>query len=366
VAQARAEAERILSDAQSKSDDLNDTAARAVEEVRERLAAYAASIDADLKAKTEAWETEEAQRRRDLDEHIVRSHAKAEAELAQRKSGMDDHVSAAQSQLAAERQAWDEEVARLQAAAQAEHDELVAHAQSIADEQLASAAAHMEWTQQAMAEYKATAEAKTASIRRQHHSELTDHVRTVRERTQMLLTSADHRGKAVVSEAQATAEDVQARAHALLDAAEKDAVQTRQRAEDEAQRLLENARAEAQAQEQRAQRRLADAEAGAKLIRERAATDLEALQRETYESARSTREEAIAMLAKARTDADQVRTDARTQLDKARAEVATLARRRDDINAQLGHLSGVIEALAVPDESGSRTTTASQNSMEEE
>ena len=34
-------------------------------------------------------------------------------------------------------------------------------------------------------------------------------------------------------------------------------------------------------------------------------------------------------------------------MERARAEVAALARRRDDINAQLGHLSGVIEALAV-------------------
>jgi hypothetical protein len=211
-----------------------------------------------------------------------------------------------------------------------------------------------------MAELKATAEAETEAVRKQLYQQLSEHVRTVRERTQMLLTSADHRGRAVVSEAQASAEDLQARAHALLDAAEKDAVQTRQRAEEEAQRLLETARSEARAQEDRATRRLADAESGAKLIRERTATDLEALQRETYESVRATREEAIAMLAKARIDADLARTEARAQLDKARAEVATLGRRRDDINAQLGHLSGVIEALAVPDAPGARTTRASQ------
>ncbi|MBI4900277.1 MAG: hypothetical protein HY829_07350, partial [Actinobacteria bacterium] len=123
-------------------------------------------------------------------------------------------------------------------------------------------------------------------------------------------------------------------------------------------------RSEAQAQEERAKRRLADAEAGAKLIRERTATDLEALQRETYESVRATREDAIELLATARTEADQVRREARAQLDKARAEVGTLARRRDDINAQLGHLSGVIEALAVPDEAG--PTTQQAHPMEEE
>ncbi|HEY3409299.1 MAG TPA: hypothetical protein VGK53_14095, partial [Propionicimonas sp.] len=93
--------------------------------------------------------------------------------------------------------------------------------------------------------------------------------------------------------------------------------------------------------------RLAEAEAGAKMIRERTAADLEKLQRDTYEKSRASREEAVALLTQAREDADTARAEARALMDRARAEVATLARRRDDINAQLGHLSGVIEALAV-------------------
>ncbi len=48
-------------------------------------------------------------------------------------------------------------------------------------------------------------------------------------------------------------------------------------------------------------------------------------------------------------------------LDRARAEVAQLARRRDDINAQLGHLSGVIEALAVSE----RPSPTTQQGTEE-
>ena len=36
-------------------------------------------------------------------------------------------------------------------------------------------------------------------------------------------------------------------------------------------------------------------------------------------------------------------------LERARAEVAALASRRQDITTQLGHLSGVIDALAVPE-----------------
>jgi hypothetical protein len=36
-------------------------------------------------------------------------------------------------------------------------------------------------------------------------------------------------------------------------------------------------------------------------------------------------------------------------LERARAEVASLASRREDITRQLGSLSGVINALAVPE-----------------
>ena len=40
--------------------------------------------------------------------------------------------------------------------------------------------------------------------------------------------------------------------------------------------------------------------------------------------------------------------EAADMLQRARAEVAKLASRRDNIASELGHLSGVIEALAVP------------------
>jgi hypothetical protein len=43
-----------------------------------------------------------------------------------------------------------------------------------------------------------------------------------------------------------------------------------------------------------------------------------------------------------------MRAQARRTLEDARAEIALLARRRDGITAELGQLSGVIQALAVP------------------
>jgi hypothetical protein len=104
----------------------------------------------------------------------------------------------------------------------------------------------------------------------------------------------------------------------------------------------------AQAALDRGQRRLNEAEAGARVLRERSATDVSRLQTEAHEQRRAVRDEATAILAAARTDADTSRAEARELLTQARAEVRALAERRDDINAQLGHLSGVIEALAVP------------------
>ena len=50
-----------------------------------------------------------------------------------------------------------------------------------------------------------------------------------------------------------------------------------------------------------------------------------------------------------RAAAEQVRENARQALERARAEIAQLQTRRDTIAAELGQLSGVIEALSVPE-----------------
>ena len=51
----------------------------------------------------------------------------------------------------------------------------------------------------------------------------------------------------------------------------------------------------------------------------------------------------------ARQRADTVRAEAQAAVERARAEVHTLAARRDAITEQLRALSGVIDALAVPE-----------------
>jgi vacuolar-type H+-ATPase subunit H len=63
---------------------------------------------------------------------------------------------------------------------------------------------------------------------------------------------------------------------------------------------------------------------------------------------RRARAEGAQLVATARAQADEMRAQARRTLEDARAEIALLARRRDGITAELGQLSGVIQALAVP------------------
>ena len=71
---------------------------------------------------------------------------------------------------------------------------------------------------------------------------------------------------------------------------------------------------------------------------------------EAAEELRSAREEAAETLRTAQAEAEELRSRARTLLDDARAEVTELRGRRDRITGELSQLSGVIEALAVPDD----------------
>jgi len=65
----------------------------------------------------------------------------------------------------------------------------------------------------------------------------------------------------------------------------------------------------------------------------------------------------------ARQRADIVRAEAQAAVERARAEVHVLAARRDAITAQLGNLSGVIDALAVPEQP---STTESPSTPDQE
>jgi chromosome segregation ATPase len=84
-------------------------------------------------------------------------------------------------------------------------------------------------------------------------------------------------------------------------------------------------------------------------------------QRTGQDELRRSREEAAEHLRAARAEADDLRGQARRHLDDAREEVARLHKRREEITRELGDLSGVIAALAVP---GEETTGREQLSQQ--
>ena len=134
----------------------------------------------------------------------------------------------------------------------------------------------------------------------------------------------------------------------MLAEAQKEAEGIVSDAEQAAARLDADAEDRARQVEERAQRRLDEAESGARILRERVAEEVTRSQRTAQDELRNAREQTVAHVVEARREADAIRASARTMLEDARQEVAVLSRRRDEIAAELGQLSGVIQALAVP------------------
>jgi membrane-bound ClpP family serine protease len=126
----------------------------------------------------------------------------------------------------------------------------------------------------------------------------------------------------------------------------------RQRAKAEGDAALARALEDARSLKSQAEERISHEEAVAAEARARAMAEMEELQRTVAERAGRSREEAIEVVSQARQDAEAIRTEVREYMERARMEASTLARRRDNIASQLGQLSGVIEALAVPENPG--------------
>ena len=347
VASTQAEVDEIRGSAQAESQRLRGLATGELEQVR----------DDNAKLKTETAARLESQRIRveaelqELSETAVQ-HAtsiRLAAEEAARQA-----ISAASAEADATRAAAVEELdharavnAELRSAAAAEITAARDEATADADRLLGDAAEHMLWAQSTVRSLLSTAEIEAERTRLAGHGRNTAHLTARRRQLQDVIARVALRARTAVAEASADAERLRAQANAVLDAAEKDTAATREQARAHAERVVTEADLTAQARLERGQRRLDEAESGARVLRERAAAEVARLQTEAHDHRRAVREEATATLAAARSDADASRAEARDLLILARAEVAVLAQRRDDITEQLGHLSGVIEALAV-------------------
>ena len=146
------------------------------------------------------------------------------------------------------------------------------------------------------------------------------------------------------------------RVGSLLSAAQEEAERTRRTAESEADTRRRTAGEESRELVERANRILSAAKEEARTLREQTMTELDQLHSEHYTKLRADREAAKREVEQANAEAERTRAEARRRLREAREEVNLLSRRRDEITAQLGKLSGVIEALAAPgdDEIGDR------------
>jgi hypothetical protein len=121
------------------------------------------------------------------------------------------------------------------------------------------------------------------------------------------------------------------------------------------------AEAEAKRRIERAERREAEAESGARSVRAHVAEEVGRTQQEMFELRRTTKAEVAELMQRARADADQARTQARQSVADAHAEVEELQARRQAITLELGGLSGVIEALSMPDFNARAGASSDQN-----
>jgi hypothetical protein len=347
VASTQAEADGIRSKAQEESLRLRGLATSELVQVRESNAALQAETAARL-------ESHQSQVNAELQRLGEEASRRASTILAEAKESAQSAISRADTEADEARVATNQELAgaraetiELRATAAIEIASARDEATAEADRVLGDAADHMHWAQDTVRSLLSTAEAEADRARLSSHARDAAHLTARRRQLQDVIARVALRARTAVAEAAAEAERLRAQASAVLEAADKDTIATREHARAHADRVISEADLTAQAALERAQRRLDEAEGGARVLRERAAAEVARLQTEAHQHRREVREEATATLAAARADADTSRAEARDLLILARAEVAVLAQRRDDITEQLGHLSGVIEALAV-------------------
>ena len=351
VASTQVEADEIRSGAQAEAARLRGLATTELEQVRDNNTALQAETAAHLESQQLQVNAELQQRGEEAAQHAISIRAAAE-------ESANDAISRANTEAGAARAAATQELdqarAQITELRSTTADEIASSrdaATAEADRVLGDAADHMQWAQSTVRSLLSTAEAEAELTRLAGHSRNTAHLTARRRQLQDIISRVALRSRAVVAEASAEGERLRAQASAVLEAADKDTIATREHARAHAERVISEADLTATARLERAQRRLDEAEGGAKVLRERAAAEVARLQTEAHEHRRAVRDEATSILAAARADADASRAEAIDLLAHARAEVAVLAQRRDDITEQLSHLSGVIEALAVSEHS---------------
>jgi hypothetical protein len=241
------------------------------------------------------------------------------------------------------------------AEAQARAAELTATAHEEAQRELAAAGEQTTWTQETVRSLLETAELEGDRIRSQGHHDAGEQVRRARLELGDVTRRLRQRLAEETEASQREADDLRQAAVEARESAEREAESVKARAESDADRIRNDANEAAAQIEERAAHRLEEAEHGARTLRTQVADEVLAKQHAADDELRRARAEGASVVAAAREEADELRAQARRTLEDARTEIALLARRRDGITAELGQLSGVIQALAVPTSNQSPT-----------
>ncbi len=343
------EADDIRSSAEAESTRLLALAATELQETREENAALLAESSSGIESRRAQSAAELTELSDEATRHCTSTRAAAEESSASKITLATTEAAAIRAAATTELDQAHAEIAGLRSTAIAEIAIARDAATVEANRVLSDAAEHMSWTRDTIQSLLLTANAEADRVRLENLESSALHLNARRRQLQDVISRVALRVRTALAEASADTDRTRAQANAILEAAERDTVATREHVQAHAERVIAEADLTAQAALERGQRRLDEAESGSRVLRERAAAEVARLQTEAHEHRRAVREEATTTLAAARADADASRAQARDLLRKARAEVRALAARRDDITAQLGHLSGVIEALAVPE-----------------
>jgi chromosome segregation ATPase len=212
------------------------------------------------------------------------------------------------------------------------------------------AADEMSWTRTTVDALVAAAGAEADAIRLRGHGDAARHLAAVRRRIQDVVHRVGARMGAQLDEAEERAAEIRTDARQQLADAEESAARQQAEAEERARRVEADAGDRAARLVERAERRSSEAESHAGVMRSAVADEVVRLRAEASEELRNARGEAAETLSRAQSEAEELRATARRLLDEARAEVTELRERRDRITGELSQLSGVIEALAVPDD----------------
>ncbi len=371
IRDANEQASLLMASAQGARDQQVEAARQEAEQVRARTTAEAHALRAEAQqvrdlageeaaelvstARAEAEETAAAATRR-ATEMVDQARATAQQHLDSAAGESESLRESASVEAARMRREATEHAEQLRAESTGEAertsqlaDAALAAARAESEEKMRLAAEQTEWATATVRSVLDGAALEAAAIRRSGHVDAQVHVRDVRRRLQEAIGRVRDRAADELAAAVDRGEDITQIAALAAGQMESEAQAVRQRAEADAARVLADATYESERAVERLERRRTEAETGAASLRSLVAEEVTRLRAEAAEHLRLAREEANRHVAEGRSEADRLRESASRALERARAEVAQLQIQRDQIAVELGQLSGVIEALSVPE-----------------